>query len=255
MDIVVAIPSYNCANQIGRVIAGFDESLLARVREVVIIDNCSRDGTTEAAVAAVKRIGNPKIQVVRNLENFGLGGSHKAAFSHARRIGADYVAILHGDNQATTGELNSLIDAAEQEPGLTAVLGSRFMRGARLSGYSTLRTIGNRCLNFLYTILAMRRTSDLGSGLNIFRLRDLNDLRYMHFSDQMTFNIDLLLDYYAKGSAVRFVPISWSETDQVSNAKTFKVGWIALKALVRWRFGLAHRYPPRPGGYSFAKVA
>lgn len=254
MDIVVAIPAYNCANQIGRVIAGFDESLLARVREVVVIDNCSRDGTAEAAIAAAKLIGNSKLHVVRNLENFGLGGSHKAAFSCAERIGADYVAILHGDNQATTQELHILIDTVEREPDLAAVLGSRFMSGARLSGYSMLRTVGNRGLNFVYTILAMRPTFDLGSGLNIFRLSDLSDRRYLHFSDHMTFNIDLLLDYYAKRSPLKFIPISWSETDQISNAKTFKVGWIALKALVRWRLGFAERYAPRPDGYSFAKV-
>ena len=46
-------------------------------------------------------------------------------------------------------------------------------------------------------------------------------------------------------------PISWSETDQVSNAKTFKVGWIALKTLLRWRAGSPERADRKAEDYAF----
>jgi len=78
-------------------------------------------------------------------------------------------------------------------------------------------------------------TKDLGSGLNLFKMSELKDKKYLHFANSLTFNIDLLLDYYRKKSKIKFIPISWSETDQISNAKAIEIGLIALKALLKWR--------------------
>jgi len=249
---VVAIPCYRCAPQIGRVLAGFDEALLARVDEVLVIDNQSPDDTVERALDAVEKLGSPKVRVVRNLENYGLGGSQKAAFSHAIEAGADWVAILHGDAQATTSELHILLDAAKEDPDASAHLGSRFMSGSRLDGYSPTRIAGNVGLNLLYSLLSMHPVKDLGSGLNLFRTADLKaDARWMECSDKMTFNLDLLLHYLSLGARLEFHPITWTETDQVSNARNLQIGWTALTNLLAWRIGAANRHAPRPDGYPF----
>ena len=245
MKVLVAIPAYNCAKQIGRVLAGFDEALLDRLEKVIVIDDQGKDDTGAAALAALKDMNAPKIEVVLNDKNLGLGGSHKMAFLYGERMGADYVAILHGDDQAKAQELNLLLDAAEQDPELGAVLGSRFMRGSKLSGYAPERIWGNRVINWAYTILTLRHTVDLGSGLNLFRLKDLTDHRYLGFDDRMTFNFDLLLDYYTKHTKLKFVPISWSESDQVTNARNFAVARRALGQLLKWRFGVL-KFPPQP---------
>jgi glycosyltransferase involved in cell wall biosynthesis len=186
-----------------------------------------------------------KIKVFQNNSNYGLGGTHKAAFLYAERQGFDAVAILHGDNQAKTVEMHELLDLAEAHPEVDAVLGARFMSTSRLEGYSLIRTLGNRALNLVYTLLSGRRTFDLGSGLNIFRLRTLKDHAFLSFSDAFTFNMDLLLDYYRKKSQVIFHPITWREEDQVSNAKAIKVGWITLKTVLRWRFFKPHANVPQ----------
>ena len=235
MRILVAIPCYNCEKQIVRVLKGFPAELLARVAQVLVIDNQSTDATLDAAARAIQGLPDKsKFRVIQNCENYGLGGSHKQAFLYGEKQGFDYVAILHGDDQATTAELARLISEAEKDPGLAAVLGSRFMRGSRTPGYSLLRIAGNVGLNWVYSVLTGRSTFDLGAGLNLFRMKDLADHRYLGFRDQFTFNNDLLLDYYRKRSALKFVPITWSETDQQSNAKTFSVGWTSLKTVLKW---------------------
>jgi dolichol-phosphate mannosyltransferase len=239
MKVLVAIPAYNCAPQIGRVLKGFDEKLLARIAKVIVIDDRGNDNTGDAALAALKDIkfDHSKIEVVQNDVNLGLGGSHKMAFLYGERMGADYVAILHGDDQAKAPELNMLLDAAEADPELGAVLGSRFMKGSRLRGYAWERIAGNRVFNLMYTLLTGRRTLDLGSGLNLFRLKDLADHRYLGFDDRMTFNFDLLLDYYTKHTKLKFVPITWTEEDQVTNARNVAVGKRAMSQLWKWRTG------------------
>lgn len=248
IKILVAIPVYNCEKQIPRVLEGFDDKLLSRVEKVVVIDNCSKDDTIAAAKKAAKKIGSNKIEIWKNKSNYNLGGTHKVAFLAGENLNVDYVAVLHGDNQATTQELNLLIDTAEKDCSLGAVLGCRFMKGSKLNGYSSERIYGNRAINILYSIVALRPSRDLGSGLNLFRLKDLADHRYLGFGDTITFNIDLLLDYFKKKTPLAYVPITWSEDDQASNARNFSVGSTAIKKLLNWRIG-RENFNPRPASY------
>ena len=253
--ILVVIPTYNCEKQIGRVLAGFDNNLLNRIDKVIIIDNISKDNTLLASKKAISKINSDKIEVWQNKQNFNLGGTHKVAFIAAEEMGMDYVAILHGDNQAKTNELNRLIDVANEEPALGAILGCRFMKGSILSGYSWKRKYGNICINFIYSAISLRKSNDLGSGLNLFKVNDLRDRRYLGFGDTMTFNIDLLLDYFRKKTPIKFIPITWTEEDQVSNARNLSIGVTALKKLFYWRIGKEKIYKPTPAKhYASGKV-
>jgi len=251
MRTLIAIPCYNCEKQIGRVLAGLTPEILARVDEVAVIDNRSLDGTLAAAVAAAQALGSSKVRVLRNIDNYGLGGSQKVAFERGLAAGMEAVIILHGDAQAETSEINLMLDTAEADLTVDAVLGSRFMPGSKLSGYDKVRIGGNIALNILYTLLSMRLTLDLGSGLNLFRTRIFSDEAFLGFSGRMTFNMDILLDLYSRQARIKFVPITWSETDQVSNARNVQVGWTALKCLLAWRTGHPIRVPDerRAGGY------
>lgn len=253
--LIVAVPCYKCSDQISRVIEEFNMPLLEQIEKVIVIDNQSPDNTREAAIEAIKEKGfESKFMVVRNNDNYNLGGSHKVAFNFALKNGIDYVAILHGDNQAKTQELNNLINEIKKDESLGAVLGSRFMKGSKLIGYAPSRIWGNRWLNLLFTLITFRNTKDLGSGLNIFKMADLADKRYLFFSDSLAFNVDLLLDYYHKKTKLKFMPISWSETDQVSNTRNFKIGWMILKKLFAWRLNPNRKYATGEIDYSFTQI-
>ncbi|MEI7674223.1 MAG: glycosyltransferase family 2 protein [bacterium] len=252
--ILVAIPTFNCEQQISRVLNGFDKELLARIDKVIVIDNISSDKTVEVAKKTIAKIDGKKFEVWKNKKNYNLGGTHKVAFLTGERLGMDYVAILHGDDQAKTTELNLLIDVAENNSGLGAVLGCRFMSGSKLSGYSWQRIWGNRVINIAYTLFALRPSNDLGSGLNLFKISSLLDHKYLSFGDTITFNIDLLLYFFSKKTLIKFVPITWREEDQVSNARNFTVGSTALKKLFSWRIGILHYSEKNPQNYQSGKV-
>ena len=245
--IIVIIPSYNCAPQIPRVLAGFDKGLLDRLSEVIVVNNRSTDETVRAALTAAKRIGSKKIKICTNVENVSLGGSHKVGFFYGKKVGADYVAILHGDDQAETKELNQLINIIEADSGIDAVLGARFMKGSRLRGYSWQRIYGNKILNLAYSVIMFRRVKDLGSGLNIFKLSALDEDRFVNFGDDLGFNFDLLLYLITSKAKIHFTPITWKEQDQVSNAHNFKIAKLAGLRLLKWRFGIP---PNNPAGRS-----
>jgi dolichol-phosphate mannosyltransferase len=237
VNVVIAIPAYNCAPQIGRVLDEIPADLAARVAEIWVVDNRSTDDTVERAVA-YRRAGRlANLRVFRNRENNSLGGTHKAAFEHARAAGHTHVVILHGDNQARSDEVALLLDHAEAHPETQTVLGSRFSRRSRLQGYDAMRVWGNRALNAVYSAATLRWLEDLGSGLNLFALRDLDPSTYLRFADRLTFNYELILDLVARRVAFAFVPITWREEDQVSNARNWNVFRTALRNVVLWRLG------------------
>jgi glycosyltransferase involved in cell wall biosynthesis len=211
------IPAFNCERQITRVLAQLDERALKQFREILVLDNRSTDGTVRAASDYIAEHGLPA-RVCVNRENYSLGGSHKVAFNYALEHGFEYVVVLHGDDQAKLADLLPHLEAGAHV-GCDALLGSRFMRGSRLEGYSLLRTVGNRVFNVAFSLAARRWLTDLGSGLNLYRVGALQDRFYLGFADDLTFNYYMILAGCFLGFKQRFFPLVWVEEDQRSNVK------------------------------------
>jgi len=236
MKTVIAIPCYNCEAQLPRVLDGIDAALAASVDEIWVVDNGSTDSTREVAIAYAASGRLPGLRVFRNRQNVNLGGTHKTVFRKAAAAGKTHVVILHGDDQAKSAEAADLIAIAEAG-GAQTVLGSRFARQSRLHGYDAKRIAGNRVLNLLYSTVAGRRLQDLGSGLNLFAIADLDERTYLSFGDRLSFNYELILDLVRRRVAFAYLPITWSETDQVSNARNVTIFSEAVRILGRWRAG------------------
>jgi glycosyltransferase involved in cell wall biosynthesis len=217
--ILVFVPVYNCAPQISRVLEQLaEERVRSRFSAILVLDNISADGTVAAAQAAKARFGLSHVMVARNRENYGLGGSHKAAFAYAAHEGYTHVVVLHGDDQGHIEDLLPVLDAGAHRTH-DACLGSRFARTARLKGYSRFRIFGNYVFNALFTMGTQRLVSDLGSGLNIFARAAFLQPRLMTYSDDLRFNVFLLVGAFDLKWKIMFFPISWREDDQVSNVK------------------------------------
>ncbi len=181
----------------------------------------------------------------KNVDNYNLGGTHKVAFLRAQSLGLTHVLILHGDNQAKSDEGNLLIDYAEQHPDTQTVLGSRFNKASTLNGYDQKRIIGNKVLGAIYSTLTLRKCEDLGSGLNLFALRDLDQRTYLEFADKLTFNFEMLLDLIRRKVNFAYVPITWSEDDQLTNARNFNIFSTGIKNVLAWRFKRGTPTPTR----------
>jgi glycosyltransferase involved in cell wall biosynthesis len=237
MKILLVIPCYKCEAQIVRVIKSLASMphLLDLIEKVLILDNQSPDQTAQKAFTEITNLGlNHKITVAINIENYGLGGSHKVGFNYGIVNHFDYLAIIHGDDQAEVSDLNLLIDVAKEKPNLSAILGARFMRGSKLEGYSLTRMWGNLFFNLLYSVVTLKNVRDLGSGINLFKIPDHDWEVIKHFSHHFSFNYDLILYYALKKKKKIYVPITWKETDQVSNVRNIFIGLKALKILFNY---------------------
>ena len=258
--ILVFIPAYNCERQIPRVLASFaDGEVAARFSEVLVLDNGSRDRTVAAAIEAAQRLQHIDVKVARNLANYGLGGSHKSAFSYALRAGFTHVVVLHGDDQGSIRDILPLL-SDNRHLAYDCCLGARFMKGSSLKGYSLFRIFGNLVFNCIYSLAARRRISDLGSGLNMYATNFLRDEFYKKYTDGLHFNCCLLLGALARHGRIIFFPISWREDDQVSNVRLFRQARQTLELALGYAFNrknffaAEHREQPRDA-YWFNVVA
>lgn len=230
------IPMYNCQKQISRVLDQLENGAVAWFDEAIVVNNRSTDEGERVVIERLNRGGFPcKMSLLRNRENYGLGGSHKVAFDYAEANEFDYVAVLHGDDQ---GHLEDLIPVLESGAYLKydCCLGARFMRGSRLSGYSRFRTFGNRVYNLLFSMVTGRRIYDLGSGLNFYSVASLKSRYYEKFCDNLQFNYCMVLALAYLRQKAMFFPIRWSEDDQVSNVKLTRQAVNVLKLLGRYAY-------------------
>jgi glycosyltransferase involved in cell wall biosynthesis len=235
--ILVFIPMYNCEKQILRVLEQFKGEVINYISEIVIVNNRSTDNGEKAVIDKINDHGTViPIKVLRNRDNYGLGGSHKVAFNYAIKNGFDYVIVLHGDDQGRIRDILPILKKGTYKK-YDCCLGGRFMKKSKLPGYSKFRTFGNKVFNQIFSIAIGRRVYDLGAGLNLYSVDMLKSKYYMKYPDNLTFNCYMLFALDAYRQRNMFFPITWREEDQISNVKMTKQAVATLKMAVGYFFG------------------
>ncbi|MBR3236715.1 glycosyltransferase family 2 protein [Candidatus Saccharibacteria bacterium] len=237
--ILLFIPGYNCEKQIPRVLNQVDKNISKYIKEIIFINNRSTDNTEKVVLKYKTKSFQPSIHVLRNDDNYNLGGSHKVAFEYAIKNKFDYIIVLHGDDQGNIHDLLPVLESGEYEK-YDAMLGARFMKGSTLGNYSRFRTFGNRVYNILFSIVVHKRIYDLGSGLNMYKVSSLKSRYYYKFPDRLTFNYCMVLAIHYYKQHVKFFPISWRESDQTSNVKLMSQAFNVLGMLGKYM--LHHKF-------------
>lgn len=234
--ILLFTPMYNCEKQIVRVLEQMNDEIGNFITEWIIINNRSTDNGELVVKNYLETNNLPiKTSLLRNNENYGLGGSHKIAFDYAIKHGFDYIILLHGDDQGDISNILPYLKNREYEK-YDCFLGARFMKGSKLQGYSKFRTFGNHVYNLLFSIGTGKRIYDLGSGLNMYKVDLLRDKFYLKYKDNLMFNYCMILGSSFYQHKIKFFPIIWREDDQISNVKMVNQAITVLKLLASYVF-------------------
>jgi len=162
----VVVPAYNEERGIRPVLASLVQtmsSLPAVTYEIIVVDDGSTDGTSEAVR------GLPGVSVVRHDSNRGYGAALKTGLRHARY---DWICITDADGTYPNERIGDLLAATE---GAHMVVGARTAPGAQ---DSWLRRLPRTFLRRYAAWVTRRRIDDLNSGLRVFR-KDLAE-RFLH---------------------------------------------------------------------------
>ncbi len=232
--ILLFTPMYNCEKQIVRVLGQMTPEIGQYIEEWIIVNNRSTDNGEKVVQDYLESHELPvKVSLLRNDENYGLGGSHKVAFDYAKKNGFNYIIVLHGDDQGDISNILPYLRNRKYEK-YDCFLGARFMKGSRLQGYSKFRTFGNVVYDLLFSIGCGYKIYDLGSGLNMYKTDILKDNFYMKYKDNLIFNYCMVMGSAYYKHRVRFFPIIWREDDQVSNVKMVNQALTVLKLLASY---------------------
>lgn len=134
------MPAYNEAPHVGAVVTTMPEY----VDGIVVVDDCSSDGTSEAALAP----NDPRVTLIRHDPNQGLGASLIDAHKKALELGGDIMVVMAGDGQMDPDYLPDLLRPILEE-GYDFTKGNRFFDAGSWEGMPRHRIFGNIVLTFL----------------------------------------------------------------------------------------------------------
>lgn len=184
--LTVVVPAYDEADRIGDTVRRLREGLAAVADaggvEIVVVDDGSADGTTDAALAA------GATQVVVQPRNRGKGAAVRAGMLAAR---GRAVAFTDADLSYGPDQVARVLAAVEN--GWDVAIGDRRHPETRtLVAPSRLRAWGSRAINWLGYAVLLGSYRDTQSGLKAFR----SDVARFVFSrtrvDGFAFDIEVL---------------------------------------------------------------
>lgn len=181
--VVVVLPAYNAEATLAATLAEIDRSI---VDEIILVDDASQDHTVEIA----RQLGIQHIIV--HTRNKGYGGNQKTCYTHALRLGADIIIMLHPDYQYTPKLLPVM--AYMVATGIyPIVLGSRILGGGALKGGMPLyKYIANRILTALQNLLLGAKLSEYHTGYRAYSREVLEKLSWQLNSDDFIFDNEFL---------------------------------------------------------------
>ncbi|MBI4860354.1 MAG: glycosyltransferase family 2 protein [Candidatus Riflebacteria bacterium] len=236
----VLVPCYRVGKTASKVLESFSSRTLERIHEVVAVDNCSPDDTFEVlrrAQAAGTDLAR-KLTIIRNAENYGLGGTQKIAYRYFLDSGFTHFFIVHGDNQGNGDAIaGSFLDAFDREPAADVIFASRFLAPGGVAEYSRLRTVGNRFFNLLTRVLTGVKMSDSGAGIVFYRAAVLDRVPFENLTNSFQFNpqLNILLGHLDDLKRLE-VPLVWGDSEAGSNVRALEYCLTLSKILLGYRF-------------------
>lgn len=211
MKTTIVIPSYNEMKTLPAVLKAL--AGVALEKEVIVVDDGSRDGTREWVERAVSAKEFPyELKLIKHEENTGKGGALITGFNAAA---GDIVIVQDADLEYDPNDIRSVVKPIE-EGRADAVFGSRFLSG-RSETYNILYLWGNQFLTFLVNLFFGSRITDSYTCYKAFRVPLLRKMRLVSTG----FEIEAEMSCKASFMGLRFeeVPVMYASRSRHEGKK------------------------------------
>jgi glycosyltransferase involved in cell wall biosynthesis len=226
--VIAVMPAYNAEATLERTIADIPPG---SVDEVILVDDCSRDGT----VALARKLG---LTVYQHAQNRGYGGNQKTCYQHALERGADYVVMIHPDYQYDSRVIPAAVEFLRL--GICdMVLGSRIRtrREALAGGMPVYKYICNRALTLTENIALGQNLGDFHSGFRAYSRQVLEAIPYHNNSDDFVFDSQFLAQAVYFGFKLGDIPVPvryFQEASSINFRRSTIYGLATLYVLTQY---------------------
>lgn len=244
----VIIPCYRCEKTIQAVVQAIPDS----VHLIVCVDDCSDDET--ATVLSSLVLLDPRVCIITNKTNKGVGGATVAGYRHAIELGAEILVKLDSDGQMNPEFIDTLIGPiVEGEADYTK--GNRFFDLEAVCRMPMKRLIGNAGLSLL-TKLATGYWNlfDPTNGFTAMHAEVAKALPLHKLHKRYFFESDLLFRLATVRARVMELPMMAVYGDEKSNLSEMK-SLLTFPGLHARNFGKRIVYSYFLRGFSAASLS
>jgi len=237
-DALVIVPTYNEIESLATVLDRIVTS--SPGVDVLVVDDNSPDGT--GSLADDYASTNPRVHVLHREQKAGLGPAYIAGFRWAFDRDYAWVVEIDADGSHDPAVIPTLLAIAQ---GVTAdlVIGSRWVTGGRVDGWSVARRVVSRTGNAFARFALRSRIHDMTAGFRVLRVETLRQIHLDTIaSSGYCFQIEIADRVEQRDGTVVEHPITFIE--RVAGASKMHLG-IVVEAFVRiagwgvgrWIFG------------------
>ena len=224
--LTVIVPVFNERGTVAEILRRIRSVELPLVLNVIVVDDGSTDGTEKV----LRLLGDSTVQIITHDRNQGKGAAIRTGLAQAT---GDLILIQDADLEYDPEDWPKLLAPILRHRAVV-VYGSRFT-GER-KNMLPLHWIGNRFLSLATNVLYGTTLSDMETCYKLFDRRVLEGLTVV--SNRFDFEPEITAKVLRRGYRIYEVPISYAGREVAEGKKiTWRDGFGALRALVRFRFG------------------
>jgi glycosyltransferase involved in cell wall biosynthesis len=161
MKVSIVIPCYNEKDTIEKIVEAVRKISLES-REIIVVDDCSQDGTHAVLQEKVSQMVD---RIIYHPVNRGKGAALRSGFAAAT---GDFILVQDADLEYNPEDYRVLLEPLMSGKA-DAVFGSRFMGGRPHRVLFFWHMVGNRFLTLLSNMFTNLNLTDMETGYKAFR--------------------------------------------------------------------------------------
>jgi len=228
MKVSIVIPCYNEKGTIEKIVGAVRNAPL-KSREIIVVDDCSQDGT-QAVLR--ERVSQMVDQIIYHPVNRGKGAALRSGFAAAT---GDVILVQDADLEYSPEDYPVLLEPLMSGEA-DAVLGSRFMGGRPHRVLFFWHMIGNKFLTLLSNMLTNVNLTDMETGYKAFKAPLIKSIQIKE--DRFGVEPEIIAKLARTGCRIYEVGISYSGRTYAEGKKiNWKDGVRAIYAILKYNLG------------------